>query len=389
MTAAFFTQKSFLFSAALALCLAAGPAASAAPLKLCDDATPLTPIGVDTDSGLTLLSLPPLGSRRGWIVELRSADKVARVFPDPGGGRSGGSVGPGPVLAALPCGPSCIQPVQWMDGRWKPLGEPFAAPAVSTLAATWDATGHAWMVLHGSRNDAGRVTAWAFRLEEGNRTWQPKGSLTVAAAGYPQVLPAPQRKDGVLSGTGLFAASGRPADWLSGLPSLPPARRGQVLPLGGNAAAYLSADGTVYTSRDAGKSWQRSLWTPWGTSGVTQSWRQGTDFWVDLPLGAPGDAFPLAWFDRRVASDERLYLAELAPAGSWRVVAQGASAVRTRGEAPLAVSHLVTPRPGEWLVLSGCVATAGGSGLVVRTAGPSGLSAPRLVPLERAAPDAD
>jgi hypothetical protein len=272
--------------------------------------------------------------------------------------------------------------VRWADGRWRPLGGRITAPAPGTVAATWDGTGRPWIVLHGGRGEDGRATAWAFRLDAGDRAWEPIGNLVVSAAGHPEALPAPQRKDGILSGSGLFAASGRPMDWVSGLPSLPPARRGQVLPLGGSAAAYLSADGTVYTSRDTGKTWRRSLWTPWGGAQVTESWRQGTDFWVDLPLGAPADAFPLAWFDRRVPSDERLYLTELAPSGAWRVVAQGAAAVRTRGETALAVSHLLVPRPRAWLVVSGCVATAEGSGLVVRTAGPGGtLSAPRLVRL--------
>ncbi len=370
-------------AAALALFVAASAPALAAPLKVCDSGTPIEPIGLDTKAGVVLLSLPPLGEGPGWIVELPAEGRAARAYPDAGGGRFGISVGPGPVLAAIPCGPSCLQPVQWSGGAWKPLGEPFTAPAASTHAATWDATGHAWFVLHGRRQEGGRVTAWAFRLEEAGRAWEPKGSLVVAAAGNPQVLPAPQRKDGVLSGTGLFAASARPADWLTGIPELPAARRGQVLPLGGGAAAYLSGDGAVYVSRDAGKTWRRSLWTPWGTARVTESWRQGSDFWVDLPLAAPGDALPLAWFDRRVPSEERLYLAELDPAGTWRVVAQGPSPVKTRGEETLAVSHVVAPRPGSWLVLSGCVATAQGSGLVVRTAGPAGLSAPRLVPLER------
>jgi hypothetical protein len=273
--------------------------------------------------------------------------------------------------------------VRWSGGRWQPLGEPFTAPAVATHAATWDATGHAWFVLHGPRDESGRVTAWAFRLGDEGRTWEPQGSLLVAAAGEPQVVPAPQRKDGVVSGTGLFAAAASPTAWLSGIPELPPERRGQVLPLGGGAAAYLSADGAVYVSRDAGTTWRRSLWTPWGTARVTASWRQGSDYWVDLPLAAPGEALPLSWFDRRVPGEEQVYLTELDPAGRWRLVAQGASPVRTRGEETLAVSHVVVPRAGSWLVVSGCVATAEGSGLVVRTAGPSGLSAPRLVPLDQ------
>jgi uncharacterized Ntn-hydrolase superfamily protein len=384
MKPVFLTQN--LFFAASILCLSVAPLA-AAPLKVCDSSTPLTPIGIDTREGVTLLALPPLGGAgRGWIVELPAEGAAARLYPDTGRGRFGGSVGPGPVIAAMPCGPSCVQPVQWAEGAWKPLGEPFAAPAVSTLAATWDETGHAWVVLHGAPQEGGRSTAWAFRLEESDHEWHAKGSLPVRAVGPPQALPAPQRKDGVLSGTGLFAASGRPADWLSGLPELPPARRGQVLPLTGSAAAYLSGDGAVYLSRDGGKGWRRSLWTPWGGAGLTESWRQGTDFWVDMPLGAPEGRLQLAWFDRRMPSEEKLYLTELDGSAAWHVIAQGASEVRTRGEEKLAVSHLLAPRSGDWLLVSGCVATPEGSGLVVRTARAGAISAPRLVLLGTGAP---
>ena len=366
----------------LAATLPVAPLA-AAPLKLCDDATSITPIGVDTKSGLTLLALPGRDGGRGWIVELPAGGGAARLHEDRTQGRSGGSVGPGPVLSILPCGPTCIQPVQWADGAWKPLGESFAAPSVSTAASTWDDTGHPWIVLHGQRQEGGRMTAWAFRLETGAREWKSKGSLLIAASGPPEAIPAPQRKDGVLSGSGLFAASGRPAHWVSGLPVLPANRRGQVVPLAGSAAAYLSADGAVYISRDSGKKWTRSLWTPWGTAGVTDSWRQGSDFWVDLPVGVQRGPLQLAWFDRRVPSEERLYLTELDATTDWRVVTQAPSTVRTKGEARLAVSHLLAPREREWLVLHGCVATAEGSGLVVRTVGPAGLSAPKLLPLAR------
>ncbi|MGH9360344.1 MAG: serine O-acetyltransferase, partial [Thermoanaerobaculia bacterium] len=372
------TVAALLLAAALPL----APLA-AAPVKVCDDATSITPVGVDTKAGLTLLALPGRDGGRGWLLELPADGRAARLHQDTTKGRSGGSVGPGPVLATLPCGPSCIQPVRWQEGAWEKLGEPFAAPSVATVATTWDDTGHPWVVLHGQRQAGGRMTAWAFRLETGAREWKAKGSLVVAAVGPPEAIPAPQRKDGILSGSGLFAASGRPTQWLSGLPVLPEGKRGQVVPLAGNAAAYLAAGGAVYVSRDGGKKWARSPWTPWGAARITETWRQGSDFWVDLPVGVQRGPLQLAWFDRRVPKDARLYLTELDAKTQWRVVAQGAPEVKTKGDTPLAVSHLLAPREGDWLVLHGCVATPEGSGLVVRTAGPDGLSAPKLVPLRR------
>ena len=120
-----------LSSILLALVLTAAPAAAVPPI--CDGSTALTLIGMDTASGRTLFSVPPIGDRRpGWIVELDGDGREARAWPDDTKGRFGGSVGPGPVLAAAPAVP-CLQPVRWNEGIWEPLGEPTAAPVASTV----------------------------------------------------------------------------------------------------------------------------------------------------------------------------------------------------------------------------------------------------------------
>src|SRR6185295_5233206 len=106
---------------------------------------------VDTASGQTLLSLRSAksadGKAPGWVIELDATADRARAFPDPSTGRFGGSVGPGPVLAAQPCSGSCLQPVRWSDGAFRPLGEPLTAPAGATSAATYDESGAPWFVL--------------------------------------------------------------------------------------------------------------------------------------------------------------------------------------------------------------------------------------------------
>ena len=378
---------------ALAALPAGAPAASPPPAgaaALCDAATALTPIGVDTASGRVLLSIPPLaaagrGDRagRGWIAELAVDAAEVRVYPEAGGGRFGGSVGPGPVLAAHPCGGSCLQPVRWQAGAWEPLGEPLQVPTVNTATGTYDLAGSPWIVVHGKGDRAGQVKAWGFRLE--GREWQAKGRTAVTAAGDLAAVPAPQRKDAVLSGTGLFAAAGSPEVWVRGLPDLPPARQGQVIALGNGSAggaggaAYLSADGVVYLSADGGKSWRRSTWTPWG-SGTAGLWRQGSDYWVDLPVGDRRGPLQLAWFDRRTPGSESIFLTRLGPQGAWTTLVQAKSEVATKSE-KLPVSHVFAPREGTWLLLSGCVATAKGSDLVVRTYEKGTLSPPRLVPL--------
>jgi hypothetical protein len=364
---------------------AAAPAASPAsvPGAICDANSALTPVGTDTESGRVLFSIPPLaGSSQGWLVELTANGTTATAYPDARDGRFGGSMGPGPVLALRPCGESCLQPVRFQGGTWEPLGEPLVAPAVITAAATYDLTGNPWLVVHGKGPETGVVRAWAYRLEE--REWRSKGSLMVTAVGDLQAAPSAQRKDGILSGTGLFTASGSPEVWVQGLPELPPARRGAVIALPGSQAAYLSADGAIYLSDNSGKSWRRSTWTPWG-AGTTGIWRQGSDYWIDLPVGDRRGPLELAWFDRRVSSQEGIFLTRLTPGGQWTILAQTKSEIRTKNDERLAVSHVLAPKAGSLLLLSGCAATASGSGLVIRTIDQNTLSEARFVPITPAA----
>jgi hypothetical protein len=280
----------------------------------------------------------------------------------------------------MPCGGSCLQPLRWSGGIWEPLGEPLQVPAVNTASGTYDLNGDPWFVVHGKGDAPGQVRAWAFHLQ--GREWRLAGSMPLTAAGDLAAVPAPQRKDGVLSGTGLFSASGPPESWVQGLPGLPPQRQGQVIALGGGAAAYLSADGVVYLSADSGKTWKRSTWTPWG-AGTAGMWRQGSDYWVDLPVGDRRGPLQLAWFDRRTPGQETLYLTRLGTGGTWTTLTQAKSEISTKND-KLQVSHVFAPREGVWLLLSGCVATAGESDLVVRVYDKGTLSAPRLVPLREA-----
>src|SRR5262245_63840538 len=88
------------------------PPATAAP-AICDQNTPLTLVGLDMTTGSMLFSVPPLGAGTGWLVELDAAGREARAYPDPPKGLFSGSVGPGPVMAVVPCGENCVQPMQW------------------------------------------------------------------------------------------------------------------------------------------------------------------------------------------------------------------------------------------------------------------------------------
>jgi len=350
---------------------------AAAPI--CDGSTPLTLIGMDTSSGRTLFSVSSGDGKASWVVEMDGDGRTARVWPDDPKGRYSGSVGPGPVLAVIPCGPSCLQPVRWQEGVWEPAGESLPAPAASTVAPTYDLSGSPWFLLFGTAKAAGQAQAWAYRLE--GREWQNRGSMTVAAIGQPAALPAPQRKDGVLAGTGLFSVSGPAQTWVTGLPGVTAERRGQLIALTGTSASYVSGDGVVYLSDDSGKSWRRSTWTPWGATGTTGIWRQGHDYWVDFPFGDHRGSLRLAWFDRRRSTEEVIVLTRLAQTG-WVRLIDVPSEVKTKSGERLQITQVLVPKGDFWILLSGCAATAQGSGLVLRTFDGKSLSEARFVPLQ-------
>jgi hypothetical protein len=348
------------------------PVAAGAAPAICDQNTPLTLIGLDTKTGNMLFSVPPLGAGpgTGWLVEIDAVGREARAYPDPPKGLFSGSVGPGPVMSVIPCGENCVQPMQWNRGTWQPVGEPLRTPTASNLAPTYDDSGAPWLMLQGSAKPDGRLPTWAFRLE--GREWNGRGPRDVMAVGQPPALPAPQRKDGILVGTGLFSSSGSPENWVTAVPTLPAPRRGQLVALTGTSAAYLSADGVVYLSDDAGKKWRRSTWTPWGATEVVGSWLQGKDYWVDLAYGNHLGGLRLVWYDRRVASQgERILLTRLTP--------EAPSEIRTKGGDILTIAQVVVPKGDTWLLLSGCAATAQGSGVVVRVFDGKTLSDPRFV----------
>jgi hypothetical protein len=376
------------FLAAIPAMAVTGAAAGQPAGPVCGSTNPLTLVGIDTTSGSMLFSAPAVGQGDPWLVELSGDGSRARVLPDSGKGRFGGSVGPGPVLAASPCGETCLQPVSWTGSAWRPVGGPLRVPTATTISSTYDRTGTAWFLVQFPAKEDGSIRVEAFRLK--GQDWESRGALTVTAVGQPAALPAPQRKDGVLVGTGLFSTSGRPEAWVAGIPSLPAARRGQLIALTGTAAAYLSADGVVYLSDNSGKTWRRSTWTPWGGpeggEGTVGIWRQGSDWWVDLPYGDHEGALKLAWFDRRVPAEEKILLTRLNQKGQWVRLSEARSEVNTRSES-LPLSQIMVPRADTWVLLTGCVSIgsakgASASSLVLRVFRDGKLSDAKLVKLE-------
>jgi hypothetical protein len=359
---------------ALALTLATLPLAAAPPI--CDGSSTLTPYGMDTASGKMLFAVVAGG--QAWLVELEGGAAAAKAWPDRGG-HFGGSFGPGAILALESCGSTCVHAVAWDAGTWRPRGEALQIPEGSTAAISYDESGAPWIVAVAASGQDETRRAWGFRLEQ--QEWRAHGALEVSAIGQPQALPSPGNKDSVVCGSGRFSASAAPTTWVLGLPSLPRERRGQILQLPGGGAAYLSADGVVYLSPDTGKSWRRSTWTPWGSEEAVGIWQQGHDFTVDVPLGDHRDALAMAWFDRRNPQEERLELTRLDGQGHWSLLGESPAEVRSKSGERLPVTQVLVPRPGIAVLLSGCVATAQGSGLVLRNLQAGKLSDPLLVPV--------
>jgi hypothetical protein len=400
--------RAVLAAAVAATAFGAAPA-PAAEVPACTQDTVLTAVGVDTAAGTVLLAVPaadPGGGStdRAWLIELAADGAAATFYPQPAGPPAfGGSVGPGPVFAVRSCGEDCLQAVRWGDGDWRPLGEPLRAPVAANVYPTYDRSGHPWLILQGARagdrepapggdreaapgggpEAALGADAWGFRLD--GREWTAAGHLAVTASGAAGAIPAPGDDGAVLSGSGRFAAGAAPATWLRGLPKVAAGVDGEVIPLAGDALAYLAGAGGVYLSRDDGATWARSAWTPWGVERTTPLFRPGSDYDVDLPVGAFGDALPLAWFDRRDRAHERLVLSAWSPGDGWRSLAELPAEVVTLDGRHLAFDQLFAPRPGSWLLLAGCVFTRTGPGLAVQNYAPgSGLSAPRFVELHPA-----
>jgi len=382
------TPRLVLLAAALA---AASPAAAAT--FACDERTPFAILGVDTLEGRVLLGAEGAGNGGGWIVEAAprtdlaaggEARESALYHPAPAVRPYAGSLGPGPVFALTDCGRSCLQAVRWEGGAWVPLGEPLLTPRTATVHTTYDSGGTPWVVLQreaearsGLRGESA-VEAWAYRLE--GREWRPAGALTVYASSASEAVPAPGREDAIVSGSGLFAAGEAPSTWLRGLPKIGSERRGVLIPVGRQGAAYVTADGGLFLSTDAGASWSRSRWSPWGRT-ETRIWSPGQDYELDVPAGDRRGPLALVWFDRRYPDRQRVLLTEWSPPSDFRLLSELAPEVSTLNDQQLPFTELVILRPGAWALLTGCVNTANGPGLVLRTYGRQGLSRPRFLPL--------
>lgn len=369
----------FLLAFALQALVSLGALAAPAP-PLCDGSAILTPIGIDTATGTTLLSLAAGGdSGKRWIVELDGAAVGAKVYPDDLPGRYSGSVGRGKVLSVAPCGPSCLQPLLWEGGEWKNLGEPLPAPASFSAAGTYDLAGAPWLLLRRSGTGADGSRVLGYRLEHGD--WIHRGTMDVVAVGEPPAHAVAGQPDTVAFGSALLSASGPAKAWLQGMPTVSAERKGSVVRLGESDGAYLAADGVLYRTTDAGKRWQRTTWAPGGREGLVGSWSQSLDFSVDLPYGAQGKTLDLVWFDRRGSAEERLYLTRMTPPDRWETLADLPAAVKTKGPEPFPAALIVKPGDDRWLILFGCANTAEGSGLVVRTLSGKDLSAAKWVGL--------
>lgn len=369
----------------LLCCALALPLAAAERPFTCDQNTVLTLAGADTQEGRLLFR-----TADGWFLEVRPD------ATDPGGGDwreraayhraateppvYGTSVGPGEIFGVHACGDGCLQAVVWRAGSWEPLGGPLRSVPSGTAHATRDLSGAAWLVVQsplapGEGPDDG-VRARAWRLEDG--AWTAAGAAVVRSAGAAAAVPDPNRSDAVLSGTVRFAVGEKPQVWVDTLPALASEQVGVLVPVE-SGAAYLTAEGRMLLSPD-GARWVRSRWVPWKKH-PTRLAAPGRDYTLDLPTGDRRGPLHALWVDRRVGEGGQLHLTRWSPAADWDEVAEVEPEVTTLDGAKLGYSEIVVARPGVWVLLTGCVNTANGPGLVLRTAGAEGVTRPRFVPL--------
>lgn len=380
----------------LILCLV-GATASALPVEgalrpgVCDDDTVTTFVGLDTRSGHALFHLSdPGGERPPALLEVPSEGNLA-AYHRPGRRVFGGSVGPGPVLAFERCGEACLKVFRWRDWAWTPLGSSLEIPAVTTVHATYDRSGAAWVVLLGETATRGRQRAWAYRWapgpQGGSERWSRHGPLTVDAVGEPSAVPDPTRPDAILVGSGRFVPDGLARSWLSSLPSLPREHLAEVFPLATSSsearsadvkqAVVLTADGDAFLTRDGGTSWERAGWIP--PAG------DGPEIWLDRPTGDRTGSLGAVWVDAK-APLPQLVLTEAPGEGlrtsgqsrdwGWKEVARLPSQIQVGGSTR-AFEHYLRPDGRSWWLLTSCFDTPETSGLVVR--GPRDLDKPRFL----------
>ncbi|HVS03346.1 MAG TPA: hypothetical protein VMT16_11300 [Thermoanaerobaculia bacterium] len=345
---------------------------------VCDTQSVLTLVGVDTAAGSSLFTLSGgADDGRRWLVEAPLASGAEATLWSDAGGWFGGSTGPGKILAARRCGPRCLQVVDWSAGSWVPVGEPLLASESTTFHATRDGSGAPWAALHSWGGAAGRVSIVAYRLEGGD--WVSKGGAASEAVGSPALYPLPGSRDAVLSGTTRFGAEGRPARWVDALPDLPQVERGQVVAIA-EGAAYFSPHGELYLRR-TGAPWARVRWNPLAGGGEGDlAWRPGQEYRIELPEGVRGGTLDAVWVDLRLPHRPRLYLGRYAEA-RWGQLLAAPQGILTEGGERLPYNHLVRFAPDHWVLLTGCVATLGGSVLALRRFRGGELRDPELLDL--------
>lgn len=328
--------------------------------EVCDSRTVFTLAGADLEAGRLLLAMrseqPPIP---GWLVDLDTTVGRARLhIRDPAKGRTGGSVAPGPVLTALPCGTACREIEAWENGRWTPVGPPLSVAERGTLAAGYDNGGRPWAVVVERTGQRGRVRVAASRLEGG--VWRPAGRAVAEAIGFPAVHPSPADAAAILVGSLRFSPSAQAGPWLRGMPQ--DGTGSQVVAITAEAAAWLDDDGALLLTRDRGRTWRRSRRTRQDTVG---GWVN--ELRADLPLHRIDGRFPTLWTPPPAEGTGRtrpaLDLTTWSVNRGWRDVARLPEAY-PRGVSPqFEAQHILVRGDGHWILVGSCVDTPKGAAL--------------------------
>lgn len=332
--------------------------------EVCDSQTVFTLVGADLETGRILLALrsaqPPIP---GWLVELETEEARAHLhFRDPAERRASGSVAPGPVLTAVPCGSACRRIEAWEDGEWVPIGAPLSVSDRGTLQTGYDAGGRPWAVVVEATDRPGRVRVTASRLEA--RIWRPAGRALADSVGFPAVQASPADAEAILVGSQRFSLDAPPRPWLRGVPQN--GRGSQVVAITADAAAWLGGGGSLMITRDRGRTWRRSSRTRKDEVG---GWVH--ELRADLPLHLADGEFPTLWtaptMEDAGAGGSGLDLTSWSAGDSWRDVAR-LPAAYPRGLSPeFQPQHILVDDNGRWILVGSCVDTPTGAALELLT----------------------